>query len=489
MVQEAQQDHEELARLGEQLCREAAHLAAAECRWLVRLAEFDGRGGWGVPGARSCAHWLGWACGLSPEAARERVRVARALPGLAQVTAAFAAGELSFSKVRAITRVATPETEAVLVEMAKSATAAQLERVVRGYRRSHRAEEARTAQAQFERRSVRWWYDDEGMVRISARLPAEDGAQVVAALRAYERRPGGGSAEAPDVAADGGGGDDDAMSDGVSAEPSTAADDDVSAEPQDGEPVVVASWDAAPPAEARAADALVAAAETAGAAAPATVGPDGAELRHVVVHVDAGRLTGDGDGDRGELDDGQLLADDTIRRLACDGRVSLQTHDSGGSPLDVSRSHRRIPRRLRRALADRDRGCRFPGCGNTHFVDAHHVIHWADGGPTELTNLVSLCRFHHRVLHEAGFTVRLHPDGTAWFHRPDGAPLPASRPPRPGEPAELIDANTRAGAAPTATSLTPDWDGRPQDIDAAIEVLAAHADRPDVGHCQPSATG
>lgn len=130
VVQEAQQDHEELARLGEQLCREAAHLAAAECRWLLRLAEFDRRGGWGVPGARSCAHWLGWACGLSPEAARERVRV------------------------RAITRVATAETEAVLVEMAKSSTAGQLERVVRGYRRSDRAEEGRKAQAQFERRSV-----------------------------------------------------------------------------------------------------------------------------------------------------------------------------------------------------------------------------------------------------------------------------------------------------------------------------------------------
>lgn len=334
------------------------------------------------------------------------------------------------------------------------------------------------------------------MVRISARLPAEDGAQVVAALRAYEaasepvRSGAAGDASADAVAGDGVSAETlDEVGDGVSAEAPDGAGDGVSAEPQDGQPVVLASWDVAPPAEARAADALTSVAEAATAVAPPTVGPDGDEVRHVAVHVDAGLLTGDGAGDRGELADGQLLASDTIRRLACDARVSVQAHDGDGSPLDVGRSQRRIPRRLRRALADRDRGCRFPGCGNTRYVDAHHVIHWADGGPTELTNLLSLCRFHHRVLHEAGFTVRLHPDGTAWFHRPDGTALPASRPPRAGQPAEIVDANARAGATPDATSLTPDWDGRPQDIGAAIEVLAAHADRPDACHCQATPSG
>lgn len=144
--------------------------------------------------------------------------------------------------------------------------------------------------------------------------------------------------------------------------------------------MVLASWDAAPPAEARAADALTSAGEAAAAVAAPTVGPDGDEVP-MWWRVDAGLLTGDGVGDRGELADGQLLASDTIRRLACDGRVSVQAHDADGSPLDVGRSQRRIPRRLRRALADRDRGCRFPGCVNTRYVDAHHVIHWADGGP------------------------------------------------------------------------------------------------------------
>lgn len=168
--------------MGEELCRQAAHLTAAEYRWLRLLADFEEAGGWAVQGARSCAAWLSWACGVSPAAARERVRVARALRALPRVCESFGAGRLSYSKVRAITRVATPANEEVLVTFGESASAAQLETVVRGYRRGRRAEDALEAAQKHEQRYVRHWVDEDGFVCIKARLPADDGALVIAQM-------------------------------------------------------------------------------------------------------------------------------------------------------------------------------------------------------------------------------------------------------------------------------------------------------------------
>ncbi|HVM20068.1 MAG TPA: DUF222 domain-containing protein, partial [Egibacteraceae bacterium] len=168
--------------MADELRRHSAHMAAAEYRWLRLLGEFDEAEGWAGAGARSCAAWLSWACGVGPAAAREKVRVARALPTLPKLCASFRAGRLSYSKVRAITRVATPDNEELLVSYGESATAAQLETVLRGYRRVRRLEEAREAAEQHERRYLRHWVDEEGCVRIEARYPADEGAFVVAAL-------------------------------------------------------------------------------------------------------------------------------------------------------------------------------------------------------------------------------------------------------------------------------------------------------------------
>jgi hypothetical protein len=135
------------------------------------------------------------------------------------------------------------------------------------------------------------------------------------------------------------------------------------------------------------------------------------------------------------------VAPETVRRLACDGAI-VRLLERDGSALDVARKTRAIPPALQRALAARDRGCRFPGCTARRFVDAHHIVHWANGGPTKLANLIQLCRRHHRQLHEAGYTLTPTTTGEPVFHRPDGQPIPTSPTlpdPRPARPQPGID--------------------------------------------------
>ncbi|MPY91261.1 MAG: hypothetical protein GEU99_25540, partial [Luteitalea sp.] len=154
-----------------------------------------------------------------------------------------------------------------------------------------------------------------------------------------------------------------------------------------------------------------------------------------------------------------------------------------GTVLDVGRKRRTIPPAIRRALAARDRRCRFPGCTARH-CDAHHVHHWVDGGPTRLENLVLLCKRHHRAVHEEGFTITRGADGVVGVWRPDGRPLPAS-PPAPHW--NVGPGDVRAPLAPSAARLaaagiwigphtaTPDWHGERLDVGWALDVLR---DRP-----------
>ena len=172
---------------------------------------------------------------------------------------------------------------------------------------------------------------------------------------------------------------------------------------------------------------------------------------------------------------GLHMGREAARRVACDAGVVLLLHDTGGEVLDVGRRTRTIPSALRRALLRRDRGqCRFPGCESRH-CDAHHVVHWADGGDTRLTNLVSLCRFHHRTVHEEGFrVVPAEVEGQFRFLRPDGEPLPAEPPPVGWEGAPLAPTDARLAAAGISIgphTSTPDWYGEPLDLQAALDVL------------------
>ena len=185
-------------QLEREICRLTAHVNAATCRWLVLVGEFDRREGWAEWGCKSCSHWLGYRCGLSPAAARDHVRVARLLSDLPEIRAAFGRGELCYSQVRAISRVATPETEQELLSIARHATAGQLETIVRAYRGVLSLELGERDPAH-RRRFVRCDHDDDGSLLLSARLPAEEGALVLAALQAgrdaFRAAGGGASAE------------------------------------------------------------------------------------------------------------------------------------------------------------------------------------------------------------------------------------------------------------------------------------------------------
>src|SRR6478752_3688149 len=380
---ELEEPGESLEGLEAKICSLAGRLASSTHDWLVLIAEFDRRKGWAQWGMKSCAHWLAWACSVAPGAAREYVRVASALAGLPVLDAAFGAGRLSYSKLRAVTRVADRVDEQTLLEQALVHTAAQLERVVRGYRKADHA-----GLDQQQRRRARWFFDDDGMLILTARLPADEGAMVVAALE---------QARQQSVLE---GGDDPELTE---------------------------------------ADALVAVAQNALAAGP--VDSSGDDRHLLVLHVDAEILT---NPDSDHHDDGDPTAvcriehgpgvdRSTARRIACDAAlVALIDSATPGEQMRLGRKTRKISPALRRALRIRDGGCRFAGCPRQRHLEAHHVIHWLRGGLTDLDNLVLLCRRHHMAIHEEGFTVGwATPTGATgmpgWeFHRPHGEPVPAN---------------------------------------------------------------
>jgi len=374
-----------LEHIEHELTELAAHIYAGTARWLALVAEFDRREGWGSWGCRSCAEWVSWQCGVAPRAAREHVRVARRLVELPLTREAFAAGALSYSKARAITRIAESESEGELLEVARHATAAQLERIVSAARRVTSAE-ARDAH---EREFLAWSWEEDGSLSVRGRLPAEDGALFLRALEA--------SREAlwREGRADG---EDEGTPEGGSAEPLAAA----------------------PQPRVTPAEALVGMADRS-LSAGARHRP--APARHqVVVHVDPRTLIDDAEG-RSELEDGAPISPETARRLACDASLVTMLDDADGKALDVGRETRRIPPALARALRARDGNCRFPGCERTRVLDAHHIHHWAHGGETSDDNLLLLCRHHHRLVHEGGYSIVKRPDGSIRFLLPSGLPI------------------------------------------------------------------
>src|SRR5437773_4230843 len=184
----------ELDRLGDEIAELSAHLDAATARLLELIREFDARGGWNS-GFRSCAAWLSWRVGLDLGAARERVRVARALGTLPLLAEALARGELSYAKVRALTRVATPESEARLLGVGRAGTAAHVERIVRGWRCVDRRAEARDTKRRHTMRALHVYHAEDGMVILRGRLEPEVGALLLQALAAareslYQRSRG-----------------------------------------------------------------------------------------------------------------------------------------------------------------------------------------------------------------------------------------------------------------------------------------------------------
>src|SRR6187399_2757274 len=168
--------------LATEICTLAGHINAANHRFLVLVAEFDRRKGWSDGATQTCAHWLNWKCGIAMGAAREKVRVARALENLSRISAAMASGALSYSKAREITRIGNAGNEEYLLMIAEHGTAAHVERLVRAYRRCQEAEELSRERRQQQSRKVTFRYDGDGSLVLTCRLPAEAGARVMKAL-------------------------------------------------------------------------------------------------------------------------------------------------------------------------------------------------------------------------------------------------------------------------------------------------------------------
>ena len=424
----------ELDRLGDEIAELSAHLDAATARLLDLIREFDARGGWNT-GFRSCAAWLAWRVGLDLGAARERVRVARALETLPALAEALARGELSYAKVRALTRVATPATEARLLAVGRAGTAAHVERIVRGWRRVDRQAEAREAARQHAARALHVYQDEDGTMVLRGRLTPEVGALLLRALDAaretlYQRRRAN---EAVLPAAD---------------------------------PAV-----AAPTRAQQQADALALLAET---ALHHELDPGASGERYqVVVHVDAAVLADPNQPGQSVLEEGSHVSAETSRRLACDASRVVMRHDEDGRVVEVGARTRTIPPALRRALHHRDRSCRFPGC-NIRFGQGHHVRHWAQGGPTTLSNVALLCHRHHRAVHEEGYQIERLSDGALRFRRPDGRPLPEV-PPAAAVPADPVGAlrarHVADGLRLHARTGLAGWLGERLDVGWAIDVL------------------
>ena len=343
-----------------------AAVAAASAETLRWVALYDQRTWWARDGATSMSSWLSARHGLAWGTAREWVRVARALRELPRIGEAFARGRLSWDQVRPLTKFVTAQTEDRWVERSVEMSPSALWREAGRHERVRARDERQAHRARY---LSLWWDPQSPFLYLQGRLGREQGAALQAALeKRWEE------VVVPD-------------------------------EPHD-------------PAEARMADALVELV-TGGTS-------EDAPRASLVVHAEASALTGE-EPSRGpwlsETEEGTRLPSEAVRRLACDSRIEWVLEGAGGV-VGIGRRGRSVPEPLLRVLRQRDEGvCRFPGCGRRRWLQAHHLRHWAGGGPTDLDNLVLLCHAHHRLLHEGGWRTSGHPGRDLRFHDPRGRPL------------------------------------------------------------------
>jgi hypothetical protein len=472
------------------ICELAGHLTAATCQFLLLIADFDARQGWASWEMPSCAAWLSWKCQIAPGTAREHVRVARALGAFPLIREEFAAGRLSYAKVRALTRIAAPDTEHDLVELAGPMTASQLERFARAHRRVSRGEQ----QEAVRRRKLTWRYDDDKAIGITLWLPPEQGAVVLQAIRAWAS-----DVEHPHDPEDG---------------PARTRAEEL--KDQDGKQGI--DWDGENPPWQRdktpagdMADAIVGICGDYLSGRAADAGnPD---TYQVIIHAGTGAITASADPDvsaetrpetgktadtpsaralaalketvplltfpithpaypaRCHVEDGAAISPAALQMIACNATITTMLHDVNGNVLNVGRRTRKASAALRRAARERDRyRCRFPGC-ESRRVDLHHIVFWANGGETKLENIICLCKRHHAVVHDKGIIIAMAGDGFA-FYLPDGTLIPAS-PPLPGSPADTI--TTCHDAVITPSTIIPPHSGERLDLHMAIWTCFANA--------------
>ena len=349
---------------------DSAHAAAtsAQRRLLEVVAECDRAEAWRTEGAKDLAQWLSARLGISNWAARRWITAAHALPHLPRLAAALDAGVLSLDKIVELCRFATPATERRLITWARRVT-------VSGVRRRADLESRSSLDDVVEGDRTRylhyWWFDDGRRLGLEGSLPADQGAVVAGALDRIADR-------VPDII-------DGEVDHHLSSEDSL---------------------------DIRRADALV-------ALASRDIAEDqDADRATVVVHARLDALGGASGSC--ELEGGPVIHPETARRLSCDARLQVVLHDEHGEAVGIGRMSRTAPPWLVRQLRHRDRRCTFPGCESKRFLHAHHIEHWGRGGPTDLDNLVLVCTFHHKLVHEYGWTVELDLPGAPRWFRPGG---------------------------------------------------------------------
>ncbi len=403
---------EEMAAVGERIAEHATHIDAAIHRLLVDIRTFDHVGGWSRQGARTCAEWLSWRVGWDGNTAREHVRVARSLGVLPRIDDALRLGEVSYSKVRAMTRVATPQNEALLLEDAKHSTGIQLEQICRKYAALQRGL-APTPEDDKERRRIVKRDLDDGMVSIHATLHPEEAELLWVALTsiAKEHEPGTFSRV----------------------------------------------------------DALLEMAEQ----VVRGTSPERSPTEIVVtVPVEALVATTEDELAAATTSDGAVLSAQTVRRLACDAGIVVMAEDANGTCVSVGRKTRTVSGALWRAVLKRDRTCRFPGCHNRIYLHGHHATEWAQGGETSLANVLAICGYHHRFLHEYGYRVEMNAQQQPTFFDNHGRVVPDVAPRFEGEMVglEAIE-HANAALALTASTALPRWDGNRVDYVWVIDGL------------------
>ena len=339
-----------------------ARASVAQRDLLRGVAQADRCDAWKDSGARDMAHWLAMRYGISEWKARRWIACGHALERLPAISEAFSSGSLGIDKVVELTRFATAETEVRLLRWAARVSGAAIRH--RGDLEARR--QLQEAQQAEERRFLQWWYTEDSF-QLRGELPLAQGAIVAKAL--------------------------DRVAETIPEMPGTEDDDPY---PQD----------------TRRADALVVLGSSRIASDP---DPDRAT---VVIHA---QLEGLASGSGGcEIEDGPVIHPETARRLLCTARVQTVLEDERGDVIKLGRMHREPPAWMLRQLTHRDRGCRFPGCGNRRFAQAHHLTWWSRGGRTELENLALICSFHHKLVHELGWTITRDADGEIRWFRPDG---------------------------------------------------------------------
>ena len=579
------------AELEPQIIKLAGEINAADYRFLKLLAEFDDNHGWWGDGIKSFAHWLNYMIGLNEVVAREKVRVARALTDLPLIDEAFRLGKLSYSKVRAITRIGTPNNQDFLLQIAEYGTASHIEHLARKYRLCQRLD-AEVDPDELWKKDRAFYYriDEDGMYLFEGRLPAEEGAVIIKAIdmmRKAIRRERGDDPEQVQArimaqrAQQQDDQDESSSRSDVQSEPRSQKDqshgksqsqphvqqglsqqqndqgephdqqNQTLSQPQDQQNDQGEQHDQQNQAQSQPHDqqdqqnqqdqpqseshdqqnqsqsasqnqphcqhstgnenasqnvsaetfiqdinppdilddqasALTQLAEhyleTANTSSPHT---SLSEKYQVLLHINANEAHMDhqiNQGDICHVENNKFLSREVARQLACDTHMRVVLEDDDGKVLNIGRKSRTIPRAIAHALNIRDGGCRYPGCTQHFWTDAHHVRHWAAGGETKLENLITLCRFHHTQLHKEVYEIQVQ-DQDFVFINQDKEEIPRSIHPQfpVAEADDRVQSmlNDQAHIGIDASTAETKWRGDEMDIQMALHV-AFDAERDDV---------